>query len=100
MTGPKRERWTEHDVAALPKGEHDYFDRKSGALLDSADFRKDLFGVGNWELVVIPARFSAPCQSPLPEGIRFALLLDLFLHPLLELLRGLDGDESPHPVMA
>lgn len=42
MTGPKRERWTEHDVAALPKGEHDYFDRKSGALLDSADFRKDL----------------------------------------------------------
>ena len=42
MTEPKRERWTEGDVAALPKGEHDYFDRKSGALLYSADFRKDL----------------------------------------------------------
>lgn len=42
MIGPKRERWTENEVLALPKGEHDYFDRKSGALLDSGDFRKDL----------------------------------------------------------
>jgi Putative DNA-binding domain len=42
MTGPKRERWTEQDVTALPKGEHDYFDRKSGRLLTSSDFRKDL----------------------------------------------------------
>jgi hypothetical protein len=42
MNGPKRERWTEAEVAALPSGEHDYFDRKSGALLTSGDFRKDL----------------------------------------------------------
>jgi len=28
----KRERWAEADVAALPAGEHDYFERKSGAL--------------------------------------------------------------------
>lgn len=28
----KRERWTEADVDALPAGEHDYFERKSGQL--------------------------------------------------------------------
>lgn len=38
----KRENWTEQEVLALPAGEHDYFDRKSGALLSSPDFRKDL----------------------------------------------------------
>jgi hypothetical protein len=37
LTFVKRERWTEDDVAALPLGEHDYFDRKAGALFDSAD---------------------------------------------------------------
>src|SRR4051794_2334839 len=31
---PKREHWTEADMAALPAGEHDYFDRKSGRLFD------------------------------------------------------------------
>jgi hypothetical protein len=31
---PKRLRWKEDDVADLPEGEHDYFDRKSGALFD------------------------------------------------------------------
>jgi hypothetical protein len=29
----KREKWTEAEVINLPVGEHDYFDRKSGALL-------------------------------------------------------------------
>jgi hypothetical protein len=29
---PTRDRWTEADVAELPVGEHDYFDRKSGLL--------------------------------------------------------------------
>ena len=38
----KKERWTEEEVAALPTGEHDYFDRKSGGLLTDANFRKDL----------------------------------------------------------
>ncbi len=33
-TSPKRERWTEADVLALPPGEHDYFERKSGRLFD------------------------------------------------------------------
>lgn len=28
----KRERWTEADMNALPAGEHDYFERKSGQL--------------------------------------------------------------------
>jgi len=41
MSGVKKERWTEAEVLALPAGEHEYFDRKSGALLASADFRKD-----------------------------------------------------------
>jgi hypothetical protein len=41
MSVPKRDRWSEDDVLALPVGEHDYFDRKSGMLLASADFRKD-----------------------------------------------------------
>jgi hypothetical protein len=31
-TSPKRDRWTEADVLALPAGEHDYFERKSGQL--------------------------------------------------------------------
>jgi len=30
-----RATWTEEDVASLPKGEHDYFDRKSGLLFDT-----------------------------------------------------------------
>jgi Schlafen, AlbA_2 len=37
-----KERWTEAEIAALPAGEHDYFDRKSGALLTTPDFRKDM----------------------------------------------------------
>ena len=39
MSGIKKERWTEAQVIALPAGEHDYFDRKSGTLLNDADFR-------------------------------------------------------------
>lgn len=42
MSRPKRDRWTEDEVAALPAGEHDYFDRKSGALLNDSDFREKL----------------------------------------------------------
>ncbi|HEX2541468.1 MAG TPA: ATP-binding protein [Caldimonas sp.] len=42
MTSPKRSHWSEADVLALPAGEHDYFDRKSGVLLTSGDFRKDM----------------------------------------------------------
>ena len=33
----KRERWTEGDVDALPAGEHDYFERKSGQLFADTD---------------------------------------------------------------
>ena len=38
----KRERWTEAEVLALPDGEHDYFDRKSGQILSSDRFRQQL----------------------------------------------------------
>src|SRR5712672_772679 len=31
----KHERWTEQDIDALPLGEHDYFERKSGQLYDN-----------------------------------------------------------------
>src|SRR5437016_2721224 len=34
--------WTEAQVSGLPSGEHDFFERKSGTLLSSADFRKDV----------------------------------------------------------
>ena len=44
LTFVKREQWTEDEVAALPSGEHDYFDRKAGALFDSAD-RNNLLDV-------------------------------------------------------
>lgn len=37
-----RERWTEEEVLNLPAGEHDYFERKSGRLLDDQDFRAKL----------------------------------------------------------
>lgn len=30
----KRERWTEDEIDALPPGEHDYFERKSGRLFE------------------------------------------------------------------
>src|SRR3974390_3860089 len=30
----KKEQWTEEEVLALPAGEHDYFERKSGLLFD------------------------------------------------------------------
>jgi len=38
----KREGWTEEQVSALPLGEHDAFDRKSGRLLSDPDFEKDV----------------------------------------------------------
>ncbi len=34
MSPVKRERWTENDIDALPVGEHDYFERKSGLLFN------------------------------------------------------------------
>src|SRR5579863_5130650 len=37
-----KQRWTEADAAALPGGEHDFFERKSGAMMDDSDFRKNL----------------------------------------------------------
>lgn len=38
----KKQRWTEADIAALPDGEHDYFDRKSGRMLSDPNFEKDM----------------------------------------------------------
>lgn len=37
--GYLRERWTEAEVLNLPTGEHDYFDRKAGRLLDDGHWR-------------------------------------------------------------
>jgi hypothetical protein len=37
LTFVKRPEWTEDQIASLPAGEHDYFERKSGALFDAAD---------------------------------------------------------------
>lgn len=34
---PKRERWREADLDALPTGEHDYFERKSGQIFGATD---------------------------------------------------------------
>jgi hypothetical protein len=31
----KKERWTEDEIVSLPMGEHDYFERKAGALVDA-----------------------------------------------------------------
>lgn len=42
MSIAKRIRWIEDDVLSLPSGEHDYFDRKSGALLTDSEFQKKL----------------------------------------------------------
>ncbi len=42
MNDIKREAWSEADVSALPVGEHHYFDRKSGQLLDEPEFRHSL----------------------------------------------------------
>jgi hypothetical protein len=38
----KKERWTESEVLALPSGEHDFFERKSGALLLRPEFERKL----------------------------------------------------------
>jgi len=38
----KRERWSEEDVLALPSGEQDYFDRKSGKIISQPSFEDDL----------------------------------------------------------
>lgn len=38
----KRERWSEDDVLALPGGEQDYFDRKSGMIINQSSFEDDL----------------------------------------------------------
>jgi hypothetical protein len=42
MGTTKKEKWTEAEILALPPGEHDYFDRKSGALLADQNFRKEV----------------------------------------------------------
>lgn len=34
-----KEKWTESEIKALPKGEHDYFERKSGDLVEQTFFR-------------------------------------------------------------
>lgn len=38
----KRERWHEKELSALPAGEHDYFDRKSGASVNDKHFEESL----------------------------------------------------------
>ena len=38
----KKERWTESELIALPSGEHDYFERKSGDVLNDSGFREKL----------------------------------------------------------
>jgi len=38
MSFTKRERWIETEVLAFPAGEHDYFDRKSGKMLQDSNF--------------------------------------------------------------
>jgi hypothetical protein len=42
MTIIKRERWKEDEVLSLPKGEQDFFDRKSGAIIGKNTFEDDL----------------------------------------------------------
>ena len=42
MSTTKKDRWTEAEVLALPSGEHDYFDRKSGLLLTNKDYRDEI----------------------------------------------------------
>jgi hypothetical protein len=37
-----RDRWNEDEVSALPPGEHDYFERKGGALLAKENYRDSL----------------------------------------------------------
>lgn len=41
MSSILRTGWTLEELCDLPSGEHDYFDRKSGALLQNSDFRAD-----------------------------------------------------------
>lgn len=38
----KKERWTESELLSLPSGEHDFFERKSGALVNDAAFEQKL----------------------------------------------------------
>lgn len=42
MSSGKKERWTESEIVSLPSGEHDYFERKSGAFLKDVEFREKL----------------------------------------------------------
>jgi hypothetical protein len=43
---PMRQRWTEAEVRALPAGEHDYFDRKSGAIFGDTEKLKGTLAKG------------------------------------------------------
>src|SRR4051794_19793756 len=42
MNARLRERWTKDEVLALPPGEHNYFERKSGAFLRDDGLREKL----------------------------------------------------------
>ena len=37
-----KDTWTEQDIRAMPEGEHDYFERKAGALFEQPHFRDSL----------------------------------------------------------
>jgi predicted HTH transcriptional regulator len=37
-----KKNWTEDEIKSYPSGEHDYFDRKSGRLLNDSKFRDKL----------------------------------------------------------
>jgi hypothetical protein len=42
MSRTKKERWSEEEILSFPSGELDYFDRKSGAIVNDPDFLKKL----------------------------------------------------------
>ena len=42
MSRTKKERWSEEEILSLPSGELDYFDRKSGDIINDPDFLKKL----------------------------------------------------------
>jgi hypothetical protein len=44
----KQEQWTEQQVKDLPAGEHDYFERKSGLLLDKPSASTPVLKVTPW----------------------------------------------------
>jgi RNA:NAD 2'-phosphotransferase (TPT1/KptA family) len=64
-----KHHWSEDGVVALLMGEHDYFERKSGALLAKENYRDSLGKAVSGVLTTFARKGTLRRRAALPEGV-------------------------------